>query len=95
MGDTLVALSLGTRLPDELIVVDDGSTDESASIAESYGAQVILMPHNVGPAACRNQGVLLSHSEILIFLDADTCVHPKTIEQMTERVLPSIESLLT
>lgn len=87
LGDTLLALSLGTRLPDELIVVDDGSTDDSASIAESYGAHVVVMPRNVGPAACRNQGVLLSNSEILIFLDADTCVHPKTIEQITERLV--------
>lgn len=86
LGDTLRALSLGTRLPDELIVVDDGSTDDSAEIAEGFGAQVIVMPRNVGPAACRNQGVLLSHSEILVFLDADTCVHEKTVEQMGDRI---------
>jgi glycosyltransferase involved in cell wall biosynthesis len=86
LGDTLLALSLGTRLPDELIVVDDGSTDDSASIAESCGAQALVMPRNVGPAACRNQGALLSRSEILIFLDADTCVHPATIEQLANRL---------
>ena len=86
LGDTLLALSLGTRLPDELIVVDDGSTDDSASIAESYGAHVVSMPRNIGPGACRNQGALLSKSELLIFLDADTCVHPKTVEQMIERL---------
>lgn len=87
LGETLLALSAGTRLPDELIVVDDGSTDDSASIAESYGARVVVMPRNAGPGACRNQGALLSHSELLIFLDADTCVHPTTIEQITDRLV--------
>ena len=87
LGDTLFALSQGTRLPDELIVVDDESTDDSASIAERYGARVVVMPRNVGPGACRNQGALLSHSDILIFLDADTCVHPTTIESLTERLI--------
>lgn len=86
LGDTLLALSLGTRLPDELIVVDDGSTDESAAIAESYGARVIRMSQNAGPGACRNQGALAAASEILIFLDADTCVHAKTIQQMMDRL---------
>lgn len=83
LGDTLLALARGTRRPDELIVVDDRSSDESASIARSYGAQVLVMPINSGPGACRNQGALVTNSEILIFLDADTCVHPRTIEQMT------------
>lgn len=87
LGDTLRALSSGTRLPEEVIVVDDGSEDDSAAIAATLGARVIVMPHNVGPAACRNEGVLYSKSEILVFLDADTCVHSTTIEQMVDRLL--------
>ena len=79
-------LSLGSRRPDELIVVDDGYTDDSAEIAEGFGAQVIVMPRNIGPAAFRNQGVRLSHCELLVFLDADTCVHEKTLEQIIDRI---------
>lgn len=82
LSETLRALQSGTRKPDELIVVDDGSTDPSASIAELFGAQVIVMPHNMGPATCRNRAAISTHSDILVFLDADTCVHPETLELM-------------
>jgi GT2 family glycosyltransferase len=86
LSDTLLALRSGTRVPDELIVVDDGSNDESAHTAERFGARVVQMPENVGPAACRNYAALLSHSEILMFLDSDTCVHADTIERMEHRL---------
>jgi len=56
--DTLLAVHSGTRAPDELIVIDDGSSDESARIAERFGARVVRMPQNVGPAACRNYAAL-------------------------------------
>jgi len=80
--ETLLALQSGSRFPDELIVVDDGSTDDSAGVAEQFGARVIVLPNNVGPAACRNHAALLAQSEILVFLDADTCVHADTLERM-------------
>src|ERR1700722_14201794 len=86
LSDTLLALRSGTRVPDELIVVDDGSNDESAHTAERFGARVVQMPENVGPAACRNYAALLSHSEILMFLDSDTCVHADAIERMEPRL---------
>ena len=57
-----------------------------AHTAESFGARVVRMPQNVGPAACRNYAALLSQSEILMFLDCDTCVHEDTIERMEHRL---------
>ena len=92
LSETLLAVRSGTRAPEELIVVDDGSDDDSAGIAEQFGARVVRMPQNVGPAACRNYAALLSQSEILVFLDCDTCVHTDTIERM-ERHLASDASL--
>ncbi|MEA2538846.1 MAG: hypothetical protein QOH35_212 [Acidobacteriaceae bacterium] len=86
LTDTLLAVHSGTRVPDELIVIDDGSSDESARTAERFGARVVRMPHNVGPAACRNYAALLSRSEILMFLDCDTCVHTDTIERIERRL---------
>lgn len=86
LSDTLLAVRSGTRVSDELIVIDDGSSDESARIAEKFGARVVRMPRNVGPAACRNYAALLSQSEILVFLDCDTCVHADTIERMERRL---------
>jgi glycosyltransferase involved in cell wall biosynthesis len=82
LSETLLAVLSGTRVPDELIVIDDRSDDDSAHTAERFGARVVRMPQNVGPAACRNYAALLAQSEILVFLDCDTCVHVDTIERM-------------
>jgi GT2 family glycosyltransferase len=92
LSETLLAVCSSTRAPDELIVIDDGSNDGSAETAERFGARVVRMPQNVGPAACRNYAALLSQSEILMFLDCDTCVHTDTIERI-ERHLASDASL--
>jgi glycosyltransferase involved in cell wall biosynthesis len=56
----------------EVIVIDDGSTDASRTIAESYGPPVVCL-HQVhrGPGAARNAGVAASHGEFLALLDAD------------------------
>src|SRR5207249_4379419 len=60
-------------VPDcELIVVDDGSTDSTPAIIESYGDQIQqVRQSNAGPAAARNSGVRSTRGEYLAFLDAD------------------------
>lgn len=56
----------------ELIVVDDGSTDSTPAIIESYGPRVRqIRQANAGPAAARNAGVRSARGEYLAFLDAD------------------------
>ncbi|MEE8398324.1 MAG: glycosyltransferase [Desulfobacterales bacterium] len=57
----------------ELIVVDDGSTDDTADILDSYGDQirVIGRPANDGVSAARNQGVAASTGALIAFLDSD------------------------
>jgi glycosyltransferase involved in cell wall biosynthesis len=60
-----------TREVDEVIVVDDGSTDDSAAIAERLGAKCIRMPRNSGPGAARNRGIAEARGEVIAFLDAD------------------------
>ncbi|MFN7974529.1 MAG: glycosyltransferase [Acidobacteriota bacterium] len=54
----------------ELIVVDDGSSDDTASVASRHGARVLTQP-NRGPAAARNLGAGHARGDILVFLDAD------------------------
>lgn len=81
--------------PLECIVVDDGSTDESAAVAREFGAKVISLPHR-GPAVARNLGAGIAKGEILLFLDADVCVHQDTISRVlwNFEADPSLDALI-
>jgi GT2 family glycosyltransferase len=58
--------------PFEIIIVDDGSNDDSAEVAASFRNQVRLITQsNRGVAAARNRGVAASEGDVLAFLDAD------------------------
>ncbi len=74
--------------PYEVIVVDDGSTDDSISFAEHLGARV--MPsggHALGPAVARNVGARSARGDILLFVDADVVIDPSVLP----KVLSSFE----
>lgn len=67
--------------PLEIIVVDDGSTDRTAEIANSYGNLVrYAYQSNRGPAAARNKGLGMAHGNIIAFLDADDLWTPNKLE---------------
>jgi GT2 family glycosyltransferase len=66
----------------ELVVVDDGSQDDSAAIAARHGALVIRHDRPLGPAASRNAGARAASAPLLFFLDADVLVHPDTITRL-------------
>ncbi len=55
----------------EFIVVDDGSTDDSAQIAAGFLGVRVISQINAGPAAARNVGIRAAQSDILAFLDVD------------------------
>jgi len=55
----------------ELIVVDDGSTDDTAAIASAAGARVLSAPYGMGNGAAVKRGARAASGDILVFLDAD------------------------
>lgn len=57
----------------EVIVVDNGSTDDTATIARRFGATVVTEPRR-GIAVARNTGAVHAHAEWLFFIDADTTI---------------------
>ena len=69
----------------EIIVVDNGSTDNSVAIASDYGAAVGHCPGPSGPGAARNVGAQQARGEILMFVDADVVIHQDTMARITAR----------
>jgi glycosyltransferase involved in cell wall biosynthesis len=74
-----------TLQPAEVIVVDDGSTDDSADVAKKLGARVVSRL-NGGLSAARNTGVHNSSSEWVALLDADDMWSPEKLRAQADRV---------
>lgn len=70
LGEAIQSVIEQTRPADEIIVVDDGSTDDSHRVAAQYPVTCIRQV-NCGASAARNRGVSQSRGELLAFLDAD------------------------
>jgi glycosyltransferase involved in cell wall biosynthesis len=92
----LESLRASELQPTECIVVDDGSTDDSAGIAARYGAKVLSTNGRFGPARARNLGAQSACGDILLFLDADVCVHADTVSKVANEFLqdPSLDAVM-
>jgi len=79
---TIESVLSQTYKPIELIVVDDGSTDDTVEVLEYFQRSIKLVRQdNRGPSSARNLGARLSSGEVISFLDSDDTWHPEKIER--------------
>jgi glycosyltransferase involved in cell wall biosynthesis len=78
----------------EIIVVDDGSTDETAGIAESAGLRVISHPYSLGNGAAIKTGTRAATGEVIVFMDADGQHRPEDIVRLLEKFSEGYEMVV-
>ncbi len=81
IADTVRSIQQQTRVPDDIVVVDDGSTDGTGDIARACGVRVIKPPRNTGSkAGAQNFALQFVTTEYCMAIDADTILAPNAIE---------------
>lgn len=92
LAQTLQSVIDQTHRALEIVIVDDGSTDDTASICRHFAASDprirIVSTENRGVAAARNTGIEASKSDYIAFLDADDLWHRTYIERMLSALHP-------
>ena len=72
IGETIENMLSQTLQPQEIIVVDDGSTDSSVEVIKSFGSRITLIcQENKGPGAARNAGLEIATGDYIQFFDSD------------------------
>jgi len=91
IGETLRSVLLQTYQNIEIVVVDDGSTDDTATIVRQFTEQdqriILIQQPNAGVAAARNCAIKNSHGEFVAPIDSDDLWYPHKIEKQVERIL--------
>jgi len=85
IGDTLdELLPIANELEWQVVVVDDGSNDNTGEIAKKHGIEVLTHPYNQGYGASLSTGVRATDADILVFLDSDGQHDPNDIIRLLE-----------
>lgn len=86
VGDAVASVLAQTHGTVEVVVVVDGSTDETPAVVQSLGASVVYLPQpNAGTAAARNLGLGHARGAYVGFLDADDRWHPEKLVRQLQR----------
>lgn len=78
---------LAVKVPGEIIVVDNGSTDATANRAREAGARVVTAPRGYGRACAAGVRAVSSESQIIVFLDGDGADCPEFMSQLVDPIV--------
>ena len=70
----------------EIIVVDDGSTDDTAALCAEHGVTVLSSPYSMGNGAAIKRGARVATGEVIVFMDADGQHDPALIATLLEKL---------
>ena len=89
-----IVLKIKSLHPDvEIIVVNDGSDDDTAAIAKDAGAHVYSHPYNIGNGAAIKSGIRIAGGDILVFMDGDNQHNPEDIDKLL-RYIPDYDMVV-
>lgn len=100
LGEQLESLSAQNRLPDELIVVDDASTDLTPEILHGFArsarfpVETISLPHHMGTSATFEEGLRRAEGDVVLICDQDDRWAPDKVAVMAERLSAHPKALL-
>jgi len=86
LPDSIMSVLAQTRPADEIIVVDDGSNDDPASVVAKFPTVQFIRQRNRGPSAARNTGLRNCRASHVVFLDADDRLLPMALEAGLMRI---------
>jgi glycosyltransferase involved in cell wall biosynthesis len=81
----------------EVLVVDDCSTDNSLSIAESFPCKIMRLNYNQGPSVARNRGAKDARGEVILFIDSDVVIQRDTLSLFVDslKTYPAVFGIYT
>lgn len=92
LAEAIQSVKSQTHSNVEIIVVDDGSSDNTETVAKSHGGVTYIYQANQGLSAARNTGIRNSKGEFLIFLDADDWLYDGAIAYNLQQLLENREA---
>ena len=98
LGECLESFFAQTVTPDEILYVDDASTDDSLPVARAFadrGIQIVALPENVGMNAARMAGFDRSAAPFLLFVDGDNVLPPDYLATLAAELAARPEAAFT